>query len=211
MFSLLLLGPLTAAASLVQAPAPIESSLTAKRTIEAVKITAPPKIDGDLSDECWRLAPMVSDFVTNQPEFGKASALRTEVKIVYDDNAIYVGAHMYDGTPEKIMHQLCERDGQANADNFAVGFDTYNDNLNGYRFQVSACGVQTDGRLSPGNYDLSWDAVWFSRVSIVNDGWVAELKIPYSALRFPKQDIQSWDYSLHGLFNALTSCLHGVP
>lgn len=192
MFSLLLLGPLTAAASLVQAPAPIESSLTAKRTIEAVKITAPPKIDGDLSDECWRLAPMVSDFVTNQPEFGKASALRTEVKIVYDDNAIYVGAHMYDGTPEKIMHQLCERDGQANADNFAVGFDTYNDNLNGYRFQVSACGVQTDGRLSPGNYDLSWDAVWFSRVSIVNDGWVAELKIPYSALRFPKQDIQSW-------------------
>lgn len=187
----LLLCPLAALA--VNTPPVLEEPFpAARRSVEAYKTTMPPKIDGELNDECWKYAAVQSDFITNQPQYGNASKERTEVRIVYDDNAIYVGAHMYDSDPARIMKQLCERDGQASADNFAVGFDTYNDKLNGYRFQVTACGVQTDGRLSPGNYDLSWDAVWFSKVSFVNDGWVAELKIPYSALRFPQKDIQSW-------------------
>lgn len=190
MFLTLLIWPFI---SSVSRPVTVpETSLASARSIEAVKANTAPRIDGDLDDECWNTAPLVTDFVISLPDYGNPSKQKTEVKILYDDNAVYIGAYMYDTEPLKIRRQLSERDGTANADNFAVGFDTYQDRLNGYRFQVTAAGVQTDARMSPGNYDVNWDAVWFSKVSIKSDGWVAELKIPYSALRFPKAENQSW-------------------
>ena len=135
---------------------------------------------------------MNSEFIISTPSFGKPSAFKTEVKIIYDDNAIYIGAHCYDSEPQKIQRLLTARDDNGNADWFAFGFDTYNDNINGFRFQLSAANVQSDARLSPGNFDLNWDAVWFSKTSIIADGWVAEIKIPYSALRFSKAPEQTW-------------------
>ncbi len=194
MFKLLLLGPFLTATSLV--PPPIETHMATIRTIEVPKITSqaltPPKIDGNLNDVCWSNVEVSTDFVTNQPEFGKPSAFRTEVKILYDDNAVYIGAYLFDKECSKVSCQLAGRDETSNADLFAVGFDTYNDKLNGFRFQVSAAGVQSDTRLSPGSNDVNWDAVWFSKVSMKEDGWVAEIKIPYSALRFPKREDQTW-------------------
>lgn len=174
-----------------------QSSASTTRYLEACKFVAAsgfttPRIDGSLDEECWKSATVISDFVVSQPNFGQPSSEKTEVRILYDDNAIYVGAYLFDKDGAQICRQLCERDGSAQADNFAVGFDTYNDNINGYRFQVSASGVQSDMRLSQGIGDLSWDAVWTSKTAIKSDGWVAEIKIPYSAIRFAKGDNQTW-------------------
>lgn len=169
-----------------------ETTLATKRSIQAEKVSSAPKIDGELNEECWRNTQPLSYFIISQPNFGNPSSQKSEVRIVYDNNAVYIGAYLYDTDAKKIRHQLSERDGSAQADYFAVGFDTYNDDINGYRFQLSAAGVQTDMRLSQGTVDQTWDAVWTSKTSLKHDGWIAEIKIPYSALRFAKSETQTW-------------------
>ncbi len=194
MFKLLLIPFLTA--STVLSKPPVENTTASVRSIEAQKFSvatsAAPVLDGNLDDACWQNVSVNADFVISTPSYGKPSTYKTEVKIIYDDNAIYIGAYCHDSEPKKIQRLLTARDDNANADWFAVGFDTYNDNINGYRFQLSAANVQSDARLSPGNFDLNWDAVWFSKTSIKADGWMAEIKIPYSALRFSKATDQTW-------------------
>ncbi|MEO5674405.1 MAG: DUF5916 domain-containing protein [Chitinophagales bacterium] len=165
-----------------------------KPSFQAIRATSPVKIDGRLDDACWQNIPSVSTTITNAPEFGKLPAEKTEIKVIYDNTAIYIGANMFDNHADQIKHQLSQRDDPgALADNFIAGFDTYDDGLNGYRFQVTAAGVQYDEKASPQNpHDASWDAVWESAISINDDGWVCEIKIPYSAIRFPSVSIQNW-------------------
>ncbi|HUM46510.1 MAG TPA: DUF5916 domain-containing protein, partial [Chitinophagales bacterium] len=165
-----------------------------KVSLPAIRAAAAPKIDGDLSDACWLNIPAATNFITFAPEYGKPESQRSEVKVTYDNQAIYIGAYLYDQEAGKIKHQLSQRDAlDALADNFIVGFDTYDDGLNGYRFLVTASGVQLDEKASPSNpHDVSWDAVWQSVASIKADGWVCEIKIPYSAVRFPSKPLQDW-------------------
>ena len=163
-----------------------------KVTYHATRIIIAPRIDGKLDDECWKQASIATNFITYSPTFGKSASLKTETRLVYDNNAIYVSAFCYDDKPEGIRNQLSERENFSDADVFAVGFDTYDDDINGYRFELSAANVQADARLSQGATDYNWDAVWESRVSIVNDGWMVEIKIPFSAIRFPEKAMQQW-------------------
>ncbi|MFN0276931.1 MAG: DUF5916 domain-containing protein, partial [Chitinophagales bacterium] len=147
--------------------------------------------------------PVASLDITFLPEYGKVPSKKTEVKVAYDNDAIYIGAMMYDDNPANIKTQLSERDGYSIADNFTVGFDTYDDDINGYRFIVSASGVQTDQRISlNSNNDASWDAVWQSDVQILDNGWSCEIKIPYSAIRFPSKEIQNWGMQFARSVNA---------
>ena len=99
----------------------------------AVKTEHPPKIDGDLSDEVWDNAPALTGFIQNYPDMGKPASQPTEVKVLYDDNAIYVGAYIFDD-PALIRKQFTARDAeqQTDVDYFSVFFDTYNDNQNGF-------------------------------------------------------------------------------
>lgn len=170
------------------------------RTVLAIKPTAAPKIDGSLSDSVWKSAPEASGFITNTPAFGKPSKLNTSVKVLYDDIALYVGVYLYDD-PSQVRKQFTIRDDQSNAnvDYFSVFIDTYNDHQNAFQFQVTTRNVQTDARLSAsvkpvlGAYgDLSWDAVWDSKVEMQKDGWTIEIKIPYFSLRFPRKPAQEW-------------------
>ena len=166
------------------------------RSIPAVKITQPIKIDGNLDDEAWKNMEATGNFITVTPVFGKISKRNTLVKIGYDNTAIYVGAYMYDN-PANIRKQLTARDvlDRQNVDIFVVGFDTYHDKQNAFVFRLSPANVQGDLKISQGNgvvYDNTWDAVWESKTSIKADGWVAEIKIPLSALRFSKKELQDW-------------------
>ncbi len=165
-----------------------------KPVMQAVRAQSAPKIDGKLDDAAWRNIPSVNTTITLSPEFGKSPSERSEIKVIYDDAAIYVAANLLDNHHDLIKHQLSQRDDPgALADNFIVGFDTYNDGQNGYRFQVTAAGVQYDEKGSTQNqHDASWDAVWESAVSLNSDGWSCEIKIPYSALRFPSSPLQDW-------------------
>jgi hypothetical protein len=174
------------------------------RSLQAVKITHPPRIDGSLEDAVWTEIAPVTDFIQNFPEWGKPATHRTDVKIAYDNTAIYVGAYLYD-EPSQVRKQLTARDGeqQTDVDYFSVFFDTYHDHQNGFQFLVTSANVQTDARLGPnlgGNFgeygDKTWDAVWESKTSQKADGWVVEMKIPYISLRFAKKDVQDWGLQL---------------
>ncbi len=168
--------------------------LQQKHSYRIQKTDVAPKIDGNLDDAAWKNADIATDFVTNDPSFGKHASFKTEARITYDNSAIYVSFYCYDDEPNKIGRELSPRDNIWGAvDRVMVGFDTYDDDQNGTRFHVTAAGVQADDRVEGnGNNDFSLDLVWDSKVSMKEDGWVAEMKIPYSALRFPKKPIQKW-------------------
>lgn len=131
---------------------------------------------------------IATDFLELNPTEGNAPRFKTDVKVLFDDNNIYILGYCYDDHPDSILTQLGERDDRLNADLFTVSFDTYNKKLDAFTFSVSASGVQSDSRVS----DDAFNAVWESAVQIVDDGWVVEIKIPYYAIRFPKGEKQLW-------------------
>ena len=177
-----------------------------KPSLKATRITKAPKIDGQPTDECWKGLPIATDFVMHRPQPYKKSEFKTEFKIAYDDVAIYVLGYMYDTEPQKIRRELGARDDASVAtDLINVGFDTYDDDQNAFRFGVTAAGVQFDSRVSNGNNtDFSWDAVWQSSVSLQKDGWVAEFRIPLSAVRFANKPLQTWGFQLARGINRTT-------
>ena len=170
------------------------------RNLPAVKTDIPIKIDGNLDDAAWQTASVATDFIQNFPKAGEPATLKTEVKILYDNTAVYIGVMAYDD-PAHIRKQLTARDDeqQSDVDYFSVFFDTYSDNQNGFQFLVTSANVQTDARLSAnfdgdfGEYgDKTWDAVWESKTKIINNGWSLEIRIPYFSLRFSNKDLQDW-------------------
>ncbi|MES1219181.1 MAG: DUF5916 domain-containing protein, partial [Bacteroidota bacterium] len=176
----------------------------AQQKLDAVRAISAPKIDGSLDDACWQNAPVAGNFIQNFPDYVKSSSVKTEVRIIYDNDAIYIGAYLYDN-PALIRRQLTARDEerQKDVDYFSVFLDTYHDRQNGFQFVVTSVNVQSDARLAPnltlepGEYgDKTWDAVWESKVGIKPDGWVVEMRIPYISLRFSKKKFQDWGLQL---------------
>ncbi len=164
-----------------------------KRSITATRIVETPKIDGVLDDAAWATAEMVSDFTQTRPHPGSPASQKTEIRVIYDDEAIYIGAIMHDTAPDSILHQMSERDQLDNTDFFGLWFSCFQDGINGFEFITTPDGVQFDAQVSTFGEDTNWNAVWQCNTQITETGWVAEMKIPYSALRFPKKEIQSWD------------------
>lgn len=150
--------------------------------------TSTPKIDGDLSDDAWKGIEPITSFKQGWPVFDTLASQKTEVKIIYDNTAIYIYAKLYDECTDSICKQLGNRDDYLNADQFRFLFDTYNKQQDAFSFTVSASGVQGDSRF----LDWQYDAVWESATEITEFGWVAEIKIPYSAIRFPNVEEQIW-------------------
>ncbi|MBS3807415.1 MAG: carbohydrate binding family 9 domain-containing protein [Bacteroidales bacterium] len=177
-----------------------------EKVLEAVKNGKPPTIDGLLDDTTWSKAVTVSDFYQYQPYNKREPSFPTEVKIIYDDQAIYIGARMYDPNPDSIYRELGNRDfsglartrglSSLNADLFSVLLNPFNDGVNMLEFTVSASNVQSDIKHIGRRTDAAWDAVWCTATSISDSGWVAEIQIPYSSLRFPNQVKENWGLHL---------------
>lgn len=164
-----------------------------KKNVEAVRIKNSIVIDGILDDNEWQNAQEAADFIQHEPYNGAAPSERTSVKILFDDNALYIGARMYDSDPDKIYRELGQRDNDnLKSDYFVVYISPYNDGINYSQFVVSASGVQSDFKNVSDDEIKSWDAVWMSEVSIDEKGWVVEMKIPFSALRFSQNSSQNW-------------------
>lgn len=161
--------------------------------IEAVRTTERIKTDGILSEPSWESAVSVSGFTGFYPVFGNTPAQKTEIKVMYDNNSVYFAAIMYDQKPDSIYTEFTVRDNDnGNVDYFSISLNPNNDGQNTYQFIVSAANVQTDIRTSEGEDDYNWDAVWYSGVNITENGWIAEIEIPYSAIRFPGTTEQKW-------------------
>ena len=166
--------------------------LLAQKTYQIQKTVEKIKCDGILDESSWQNAAYMQDFIQNNPSPGKKATQNTIVKLLYDDNAIYVGAMLYDDEPHKILKEFTIRDQSANADRFGISFDTYSDGINAFNFEVTASGIQIDQRITSVDEDRNWDAVWESEVRITDEGWFVEMIIPYNALRFPKNVVQNW-------------------
>lgn len=171
-----------------------------KKTLQSIRTTEKITIDGLLDEAIWKIAPIATDFVMINPGNGTPipNRQKTDVKIVYDNEAVYVAATLYDDEPSKILKELTLRDDFATADHFGVFFNGYNDGQHEFRFFVSAAGVQQDGLYTDAlGEDFSWDAIWKSEVKITDFGWVVEMKIPYAALRFPNSAVQTWGLNFY--------------
>jgi hypothetical protein len=165
---------------------------TAKKVLNASRTDEQIVIDGKLDEASWLSADVAADFVQYAPIPGAPSMQRTEVKVLYSNDAVYVGAMMYD-SPDSIWKELSARDDDGgNTDEFGVVFDTYNDQQNGTAFSVTAAGVQVDAIYKFDGSNRSWNAAWYSKVAINDKGWCVEMKIPYSAIRFSKKADQVW-------------------
>jgi uncharacterized protein DUF5916 len=150
-------------------------------------------IDGLLSEAAWARALPVSNFTQREPKEGDPATERTEVRILYDDNAIYVGARLYDRSPDSVQAQLARRDRITSSDRFIVFLDCYHDRRTGFFFGINAAGTLYDGTLYNDDWDSdTWDGVWEGKASRDSLGWSAELKIPYSQLRFQRQKEHRW-------------------
>ncbi|WP_299122782.1 DUF5916 domain-containing protein [uncultured Winogradskyella sp.] len=178
-----------------------------KKTLKIERTETPPKIDGVLNDAVWENADIATGFIQFRPEIGNTPPPeeRTEVKMAYDDEAIYVAAYLYDD-PSKIMKQLTSRDNFGQNDFFALVLNPNNDAQNDTQFFVFSSGQQADAIANPSiGEDFSWNAVWKSAVKIVDDGWIVEMKIPYRTLRFADQEEPTWGLQFHRQFRRTRS------
>jgi len=175
-----------------------DSLFLQKKSYQARKAIAPPKIDGKLIESFWLGLPVAGDFVVYAPLNGSVSKQRTEVRMAFDNEAFYIGATMFDPHPEKICKELGKRDQVELLNTDYISFDLlpYNDGLNMYEFKVTPSNLQNDCKYSAIGVDINWDAVWESAVTINDSAWVAEVRIPWSALRFPKIPEQLWGFNL---------------
>src|SRR6266550_5627397 len=158
--------------------------------IHALQITERVKVDGRLDEPALSKAEGVDRFTQRDPDEGKPVSERTEVRILISDDALYVGARLYDREPGKIRRRLVRRDEDLASDYLAVLLDSYHDHLTTYRFRVNPAGSYDDSYIdSRGNADFSWDPVWSVHTTIDSLGWTAEMEIPLSQLRYnPSRD-----------------------
>jgi uncharacterized protein DUF5916/cellulose/xylan binding protein with CBM9 domain len=175
-------------------------SQNTKKEIEAIRCSNPPHIDGVLDEDIWNNVPIANEFIQFEPANGKKASQKTQVKILFDDAAVYFGAVMYDD-PDSILMYLSKRDEFLITDMFVVQLDPFNDAQNAFEFFVTTAGVQLDAKATTFGEDFGWDAVWRSATKIENYGWVVEIEIPYSALRFPKTLIKDWGMNLFRKIN----------
>jgi hypothetical protein len=166
-----------------------------KKIYEAKQSTEKIVVDGKLNESIWKTAPIATNFVTFQPDNGKpiAEKKRTEVRLVYDNDGVYIAATMFDDEPSKILKEITQRDNIGTTDFFGVFINGFNDNQQEFRFFVTASNVQQDAIATDATgEDTSWDAVWLSKAVVTDFGWVVEMKIPYAALRFSSENKQTW-------------------
>lgn len=168
------------------------SSAQDHKHLDALFIDSEIKIDGEIDESIWSSAKIANGFTQSTPVFGNPASQKTEVKVLYDNDALYVSAVMYEPSSDSITTTLSNRDDFGNADYFGVIIDTYGSSTIGFAYLVTSAGVQIDDLHSADDIDNNWNSVWESAVSVYDDKWIVEIKIPFSALRFPNKDVQDW-------------------
>jgi hypothetical protein len=173
-------------------PEPVRKSYRAARAADQS-----PVIDGRIDEACWDRAAWEGGFVQRDPYEGRDPSEPTSFKILYDDKYVYVGIRAHDSKADSIEKRLSRRD-NGSGDMVTVGFDSLYDRLTAFVFSVNAAGVKSDqllvndGQSSGNEEDMSWDPIWDTAVSSDDEGWSAEMRIPFSQLRFGVKEDQIW-------------------
>jgi hypothetical protein len=191
--SALLLFP--AVASSQEAPrAAVTSVAPPKPAAAAARREGAIHIDGRMDEEAWQAATPITEFTQLDPNEGQPASERTEARVLFDGEALYVGIRMHDSDASAIQSQLARRDEGVDGDLVELMIDSYHDHLTGYLFRLTPAGARRDVAITGGgNQDGSWDAVWEGRSTVDADGWTAEFRIPLSQLRYdPRQEDHVW-------------------
>ena len=170
---------------LVVLNAPIAAQSRSTRVVQAVRTRGSVVLDARFDEPDWARAPKADSFVQRAPHEGQPSTERSEVRLLYDDDALYVAATLYDSRPESVFSVLGRRDSDTPSDEFFVALDSYHDRRSAFLFSVTPYGVQSDRKLwGEFGIDPNWNAVWEVKTRIDSLGWYAEFRIPFSQLRF---------------------------
>ena len=176
-------------------------NLTTEARASATVVSETPVIDGNLSESSWQNAQVLTGFVQQEPMEGEPGSERTEVRSLYDGEALYIGAWLFDREPEGIVVGRTLRDASvSDTDAFVVLLDTYLDRQNAFVFGTTPAGIEYDGQVaneqqagggsgggrqqrgSGGGFNLNWDGSWEVATSIDDAGWYAEMRIPFLSL-----------------------------
>src|SRR5688572_33374901 len=179
-------------AALAQAP---QGASSEERTAVAARAASPIALDGRLDEAAWQVAPVAREFIQNEPREGEPATFDTEVRIVYDENAIYFGVVAPDPEPSRIIVADLKKDYAVDgSDAFVILLDTFHDGRNGYQFATNPGGAKWDAQLANEgrDFNVNWDGIWSVQTSITETGWVAEIAIPFRALKFADRDPQTW-------------------
>ena len=187
-----------AASAAAQTPAQPAAQTTAPAhaaapRLQAVERTSPIAIDGRLDEAIWQSAPAATDFRQQDPREGEPATQRTEIRIAYDADALYIGARMLDSEGGSGVHrELTRRDQGGGGDYVQFVLDTYHDHTGRTLFTINPSGVKRDAGQASAYADPSWDPVYTAEARVDSAGWTAELRIPFSQLRFPRDSVQTW-------------------
>jgi hypothetical protein len=183
--------PFAAPPVAASAPAP---AIPPAPHLRAVRTATPPVLDGKLDDPVWKLAEASSAFRQKFPNDGAAATETTTIRVLYDDDAIYV-AFDCPQTDVPLAPRLTRRDRNVESDGVNFSLGTRGDHKSAFAFNVDPAGTMVDGiRFNDTDYSPDWDENWEARTNVRADGWSAEFRIPLRILRFPTRDVQSWDF-----------------
>jgi len=184
--------------ALGQEAAPAPAAEAGLRRTHAVRAAGAVKIDGQLDEPAWDAPPVISDFRQQEPVEGAPASERTEVRVLFDDRNLYFAIRAFDSEPSRMNARELNRDATfANDDKFEILLDTYHDRRNAYRFAVNPLGTQQDALITDEGRDvnLSWDAPWLSAGRLVSDGYIVEIAIPFTTLRY-REGANVWGFNL---------------
>jgi hypothetical protein len=181
-----------AGAVLAQTP---QAASSEERTTTVVRADGPIAVDGRLDEPAWQAAPATRGFIQNEPREGEGATFDTEVRIVYDDEAIYFGVVAADPELSRIIVADLKKDYAVDgSDAFVILLDTFHDGRNGYQFATNPAGAKWDAQLANEgrDFNVNWDGIWSVETRITETGWVAEIVIPFRTLKFADRDPQTW-------------------
>jgi hypothetical protein len=168
----------------------------------AIRAEEAPRLDGRMDEEVWLAAPVFDGFWQLEPDEGEPGTQRTEFRVAYTDDALYIGVRAWDTEADQIVSRLARRDEDVASDWIVLGIDSYKDRRTGFVFYVNPSGVKRDEYLfNDGDGDESWNAVWDVGTSVDDEGWGAEFKIPFSQLRFSAAERQTWGFQVVRVIN----------
>lgn len=173
------------------------------QTYRAARVGVPPVIDGDLSDPAWQQGEVLTELIQRLPESGAPPSERTEARVVYDDFALYVSFYVHETDPSTATRTMLRYryDSIWRLDDvLRFMIDTFHDHRRGYVFSFNALGTKQDAQLDNGGWLPDWDEVWDVRTSLRDDGWTAEVRVPFRIIRFPEgRQEQVWGFQIERL------------